>query len=53
MRVWCGDGEDLVIEPRERTNEEAPLVANQIPYQFEVMSDDAHRCDWSMLAIHS
>ena len=29
------------------------LVANQIPYQFQVMSDDSRRCDWSMPAIHS
>ena len=34
--------------PRDQTNEEAPLVANQIPYQFQVMSDDARRCDWSI-----
>ena len=39
--------------PRDRTNEEAPFVANQIPYRFQVMSDDARRCDWSVLAKHS
>ena len=26
---------------------------NQIPYQFQVMSDDSRRCDWSMPVIHS
>ena len=35
--------------PRDRTNEEAPLVTNQIPYQFQVMSDDARRCDAATL----
>ena len=39
--------------PRDHTDEGAPLVTNQILYQFQVMSDDARRCDWSMPAIHS
>ena len=39
--------------PRDRRNEEASLVANQIPYQFQVMSDDTRRCDWSMPVINS
>ena len=39
--------------PRDRTDEGAPLVTNQLPYQFQVMSDDVRRYDWSMPAIHS
>ena len=41
------------LGPRDRTDEGAPLVTNQMPYQIQVMSDNACPCDWSMLAIHS
>ena len=33
--------------PRDWTDERALLVTNKIPYQFQVMSDDARHCDWS------
>ena len=46
------------LGPRDHVTEKIKklhwLLANQIQkYQFQVMSDDARRCDWSMPTIHS